>query len=201
MSQKEGRLRSVSLILTGLILGAVMIAPAFANHSPAHTKAQFKKVDKRIAKLSSKVKKLPTTSAVQQLIGEVVVPFAAFLDVNGETRELVTHGPLKYSAKCLINDGGVDKIQVFVDSTAANWQDTNTGGGAGNPANTPVKMFESAGTTNNPYLDRDTSMGSAAVQSAGKTFSLGIDGQTLALGLNVFGHRCYVAGHAAKTTL
>ena len=65
MVQKRSKVHSVGLILTGLLLGAVTIAPAFAYHTPAHSKKQIAKVKKS---LNKKIGKLPTTSAVQQAI-------------------------------------------------------------------------------------------------------------------------------------
>jgi len=72
MSHKKHKVRSIALILTGLMLGALTIAPAFANHTPKHTKKQIAKVKKALSKkiknITNTVKTLPTTSAVQQAI-------------------------------------------------------------------------------------------------------------------------------------
>lgn len=48
---QERRTLSVTSIVLGLILGAIMIAPAFAHHNPAHTKRQVQQVKKQLRKL------------------------------------------------------------------------------------------------------------------------------------------------------
>ncbi len=49
--KRERRTLSITSLLLGLILGAVMIAPAFANHDPGHTRRQIRKLKKEVRKL------------------------------------------------------------------------------------------------------------------------------------------------------
>jgi len=51
----RARARSVGLILTGLMLGAVRSRRAFANQTPAHTKKEIKALNKKLAALDGKL--------------------------------------------------------------------------------------------------------------------------------------------------
>lgn len=55
---KPLRWRHVSLVIAGMMLGAVMISPSFAHHTPPHTKKQIKKVNQKINKVNKKVQVL-----------------------------------------------------------------------------------------------------------------------------------------------
>lgn len=194
--------RSVASVLIGLALGAMMISPAFANHTPAHTAKQIKKLTKKVNKLHAKVKTLPTASAVGQAIdakiASVVKPFYGTLEANGE-QTLITHGSLQLKMRCVVNDGGKDKVFLYFDSTAPDWWwSANESGDGPLPAgaNNEMNGFDASNTTGIAQYTNDIDDGSAAVKVGSTIQYLAIDGEGLGLGLNVFGHRCLAMGHA-----
>lgn len=132
MSHKKSKTRSVGLILIGLMLGAVTISPAFAHHTPKHTKKMIKKVKKA---LNKKIKQLPTTSAVAQsietalderinLFGDSFVKATATPGADEATARtaapkipLLAAGQLSVYGKCF-SAGGTVYGEVFIETSA-----------------------------------------------------------------------------------
>jgi hypothetical protein len=69
--------RSGALVLLGLVLGLVILAPVSAHHSPAHTNSQIKKVQKQVKKLGKTAyrQSAPITIPLDDFaFGEAVCP-------------------------------------------------------------------------------------------------------------------------------
>ena len=110
----------------------------------------------------------------------------------GQTRTLATNGPLTLFAVCT-SEGGTDAIEIQVVSTVAGgWSAAN---GELTVA-TPTSVLSNSVTTDTAsydrFIDRDS-------QIAPDGSFIGIDGESVGLGLNLFGHRCVTA--AAITVL
>ena len=109
---------------------------------------------------------------------------------GGQSQVLPTEGPLTWRAVCTENSGGNDTVDVQVESSAAgSFVVAST---TPMTAGTPVSVLTLGTGTGNTLYANDIDESSAT--AADGTY-MGIDGETVALGLNVFGHRCYTAGH------
>jgi len=121
------------------------------------------------------------------------------MDTDGEEKTIATAGPLEVFARCRLGDGGEDFVEVVVTSSEPGWicaelgvrcdATTLLGSGALSVAlrlRTPAGQLKYA-------LDAD---GSNAIgpDAEGALFFISIDGDTLGLGLNIFGHKCLAVG-------
>lgn len=43
-----GRAQRIALVMLGLLLGAILVAPAFAHHNPPHTRRQLRALDQEV---------------------------------------------------------------------------------------------------------------------------------------------------------
>ena len=121
------------------------------------------------------------------------VPFSVTLDF-GEEADLVTYGDLTYTARCVAEDGGGDpfeQLEVVVTSAEDGWFSTSAGGPL--LASDEDVMFSTSSAVGDTEFDQDIDDGTAI--SAGGDY-LALQGETLALGLNVAGNDCLVAGVA-----
>ena len=127
---------------------------------------------------------------------ESISTFDTYFEVlDGDQSEvtLAENGPLRYFARCTVDDGGTDRIEVLVESTTGEAFEQDEGQLT---ASTPAVIYESiVGTTDESY-DNDVDEGSTAAMEGTTGSYLAIDGETLGLGLNIFGHDCVVAGSA-----
>lgn len=115
------------------------------------------------------------------------------LDGDGAEVTLAENGPLRYFARCTVNDAGTDRIEVLVESTT---DDAFSGDGGDLTANTEEVVFSNSTTTGDPRFGRDIDADPAVAMEGSTGSYIGIDGETLGLGLNIFGHDCVVAGSA-----
>jgi hypothetical protein len=117
------------------------------------------------------------------------IPFYITLDGNGSEQTITINGPLEVFARCKTNDFGNDRIQVIATSAKAGWFITSNT--TPNSANSEFIIFEvirSAGST--IYSNDATTVSIASSDGSYLT----IDGETIGLGLNVFGHSCIAVG-------
>ncbi len=63
-------------------------------------------------------------------------------------------------------------------------------------ADTPVAAYSHSGSTTDPSYENDIDDGSTVAMEGTTGSYIGIDGETIGLGLNLFGHDCVVAGAA-----
>lgn len=129
-------------------------------------------------------------------IAAMAVDATGFVPINaamnfGEDVLLIDNGHLSVRASCEV-DGPSDVVEVYVTSSAAGWYDTYSGS-TPNGAGDEIVMFEISDTNGSPYFEKDIDDG-AAISAAGAY--IGVQGETLALGLNVLGNDCVVAGVA-----
>jgi hypothetical protein len=115
------------------------------------------------------------------------------LNTDAQEVTLAQNGPLRYFARCTVDDGGTDRIEVFIESSVAAFAS-----GDDLAPGVPVQMFSNSSDAATPNYDNSIDDGSASAQQDGRLFYLAIDGETLGLGLNVFGSECYVAGTATS---
>jgi hypothetical protein len=110
--------RSGTLVLLGLMLGLVVLAPVSAHHTPAHTKSQIKKVQKEIKALGKTHyrQSVPITIPVDDFaFGEAVCPAGTEVTGGGAS----------------IDDPAMLSISTPTDGTGSFVTDTGASG-AGN---------------------------------------------------------------------
>jgi hypothetical protein len=110
---------------------------------------------------------------------------------GGQSSVIAQEGPLTWRAVCKENDAGADRIEIEVESSVPGAfveQNSSTPMTAG----TPQAVLTNSVATGSTNYGNDIDESSATAPDGTYT---GIDGETVALGLNVFGHRCYTAGH------
>ena len=123
------------------------------------------------------------------------IPWITILDGDGAEETIATNGALEFFARCRVNDGGQDRIQIFVTSSVDGWFEEDTGGAQ--TAGTEILMFQSNIATGNPSYQEDIDEGSAVAPDGSY---VAIDGEMLGLGLNIFGHSCIAVGNAMLFT-
>ena len=164
--------RSVSHIVLGLMLGAIMIAPAFANHTPSHTANQIQAIRDQ--------------------------HFAFYINGSGR-RTIVSGGGLTIQARCTIRPSPSNDVARFVILTSMNNAalDDNNG-----PEDTdfdkpdsPMLLF-SISQDGRDMEVTDEGAGTTAVSKTGVMLGL----NDYALGLNLAGHgnACFFSGLAVR---
>lgn len=186
------------------VVGASLIASPVGAHLGkfGHLKKHIRQIARKVAnqRINALVPGMITTVGDARYTAlENVETFSTVLDANGATQTLATNGPLRLFARCTINDAGTDRVEVLGDSSVANWfyEDAST---TAQPANTPVVLSSNSAATGTTDYDNDIDDTNFAVRQGNTIHYIGNDGEVLALGLNVFGHACYVSGVALKTT-
>lgn len=127
---------------------------------------------------------------------ESISTFATYFEaLDGDQSEvtLAENGPLRYFARCTVDDGGTDRIQVLVESTTGDAYEEDAGQLT---ADTPVVAYDHVVLTGIEDYSNDIDDGSSVAMEGTTGSYIGIDGETLGLGLNIFGHDCVVAGAA-----
>lgn len=182
----SSRWRALSLLLVGLLAGTLLLPPVSAHISGSvtHTKNHMKK----FFWLKKAANKRFVSSKTYQTFSET-------LDADGAEVDLVTTGPLRYFARCLIDDAGVDRIQILATSSVGPWWEERNET-ASRAADATVLAFSEFASTGSSRFDTDPDDHAMAVVQGGTIHSMGIAGATMSLGLNVFGHKCLVAGAA-----
>ena len=118
----------------------------------------------------------------------ILTPF--YITLDGDTEATIAiNGPLEYFARCTVDAGGRDKIEILATSTEDGWWDED--GFWPLRADDEVLVFLEIGATGQSRYDNDTNEGSAVAADGSY---IAIDGDTLGLGLNVFGHDCIAVG-------
>lgn len=190
---------AIALGVMGAMAASLLISPASAHLGKfGHLKKHIKKIaTQRINALVPAI--VTQVGDPRYTAKENVETFSAVLDANGATQTLATNGPLRLFARCTINDAGNDRVEVLGDSSVANWYHENASTTA-QPANTPVVLYSNSAATGTTDYDDDIDESNFAVRQGNTIHYIGSDGEAMALGLNVFGHVCYVSGAAFKTT-
>ena len=134
-------------------------------------------------------------STVQQRITDLevaasrVTVFAVGLDADGAEATLATNGPLEFFVRCIINDGGSDRIFHMATSTQAGW--FSVGDSTGRVAGEEVLLMSNTVPTGSVNF---TIVSHFAISAAdGSTLTLPIN----SIGFNAFGHVCTVSGTAS----
>jgi cysteine-rich repeat protein len=128
-----------------------------------------------------------------QCLGEAdlaEIPFYVVLDADNSESTIATYGEFRLFVRCRVNQGGNDVIRVMVTRTSAGWF-TDNAAGTSQAAGAEVEMSVRSIATNTANAGVDFDEG-YALGPDGTYVALDADG--LALGLNVFGHRCVAAG-------
>lgn len=115
---KTRSVRSISLVLAGAMLGAVMIAPAFAHHTPPHTKKQIAKVKKAL------IGRIEATAAAADAKFEPTGTITTFgqvkMNVGDPDRTLATVGPFSWVAQCKLSGANDLIAQILITTTEPN---------------------------------------------------------------------------------
>ena len=120
--------------------------------------------------------------------------FYVTLDINLAEQTIATNGPLEYFVRCFINDGGSDRVEIIATSSVAGWYEEDNGSAA-----LPALQEEIILSNSNPTGDDDYENEIDDGSMVGPDGSyMAVDGETVGLGLNIFGHRCVAVGHVIK---
>ena len=124
--------------------------------------------------------------------------FYVTLDTDQEEKIIASFGPLRYFARCSINvdiGGGIfkDRIEIFSTSTESPWYDEVTSLTlAANHEQMVYDISSDPGVeTYNNEIDNGSMVGPGG-------YYMSIDGESLGLGLNIYGHACTVVGSVLK---
>jgi hypothetical protein len=132
---------------------------------------------------------LGVTAAEAKVLESQTKRFYITLDGDGASKTISLFAPFRVFAQCLVNRNGKDKIKIFVKSTTGGWFVNDRNGPL--EAGQRVVLFSEDETTGEAEYTDDDGEGSAA---AGNGAYVSISGETLGLGLNVFGHDCVAIG-------
>jgi hypothetical protein len=132
---------------------------------------------------------LGVTAAEAKVLESKTKHFYITLDGDGVSKTIALFDPFRVFVQCQVNRNGKDKIKIFVKSSAGGWFVNDRNGPLA--AGKRVALFSEDETTGEAEYTDDDGEGSAA---AGNGAYLSIDGETLGLGLNVFGHDCVAIG-------
>ncbi len=133
--------------------------------------------------------------ALQQSVGERQ-SFYVTLDANLAEQTIATNGALEYFVRCRINDGGQDRVQIIVTSTIAGWYNENNSTTAQLASVEIVALAKSAATTTASF-DNDNAEDSNVAPDGS---FISISGESIGLGVNIFGHACLAVGHVNLIT-
>ena len=112
------RIRSVSLILAGIMLGAITIAPAFAHHTPKHTKKMIKKLAKNIKKVKANTYTKAEADGMFFPASELHTFGPLNMQVGAAAIPVLQAGPFTLTARCA--DIGGDVVGgVYIATSAA----------------------------------------------------------------------------------
>lgn len=98
-----GNGQRIGLVMLGLLLGAILVAPAFAHHNPPHTRRQLRALDQEVRQFNVKAS-------------------------LGQTKLLLKVGKVRVRGEC-IDDAGTTRTRVFVaapNGTVVTGDDTST---------------------------------------------------------------------------
>jgi hypothetical protein len=122
------------------------------------------------------------------------VPFSVTMSADGEEATILEHGSLRILARCDVDDGGTDRVTVYVTGSEDGWyHSAPSSTGAGQSAGDEATLASTSDNTGDTRTTRTIDRGAA----------LGADGAWVALqseitmvGVNVHGNACLVAGVA-----
>ena len=148
------------------------------------------------------------STAVQAADKVVVVPlnipsdydsFYVTLDTDQEEKTIATYGSLRYFVRCTINEdvgGGnfMDKVEILSTSTEAPWYDEQSPATA-QVADDEVVVYDTLAPTGTEYYNNEIDSGSLVGPGG---YYMSIDGESLGLGLNIYGHACTAVGSVLK---
>lgn len=141
--------------------------------------------------LNTDVQALETDVQNLQTISQERVPFYVVLDGDGAEQVIATNGPLEYFVRCTV--GTTDVVELIATSSQAGWFGDGDGGNvtSGTAGAEMVAGSRSVGAATASFgNDIDESF---AVAPDGSYMA--VNGEMLALGLNVFGHDCVAVGN------
>lgn len=126
--------------------------------------------------------------------------FYLTLDTDQEEKTIATHGSLRYFARCSINkDDGKgtfeDRIEIFATSTEGPWYEEDNSVTALAANDEVLVFYESTTIIGAERYDNNIDDGSMVGPNG---FYMSIDGESLGLGLNIYGHACTVVGSVLK---
>jgi hypothetical protein len=122
--------------------------------------------------------------------------FYVTLDSNGAEATLVSQGPLRMFARCIINDAGQDRIEIVNTSTANGWFVITEATARSAGEERIVETFAvPTGTTS--IIRGNGVFAGGAIAPDGSAIGVA---PLLGSGFNVFGHACLVDGSAKAFT-
>ena len=115
--------------------------------------------------------------------------FYVTLDGDGAKKTIATNKPLKFVAQCELDSDGEDEVRIFAQSTQSGWFSSKVGEPLSRRQR--VVMFSEDESSGEPTYEDDDGDGSIAAPNGAY---MAIDGDTLGLGVNIFGHDCVAIG-------
>ena len=129
-------------------------------------------------------------------------PFFVTLDF-GEEKTIAKAGPFKVFARCIvIPAGGPDIVRIIVTSEEAGWfaetdEDPIANGGPF-AADAEAAALQEAFPTGLPiYSNNPDKFSAIGPDDDGDLYYVSIDGDTVGLGLNIFGNDCLAVGNVS----
>ena len=138
---------------------------------------------------------LTAVSAEAKVLNSNRKPFYVTLDGNGSRATIAKNGSLTIFAQCLVNQEEEDEIKIIATNSKGGWYDSEHGTFL--RAGKRVVLFSEEEETGEPTYEGDEEGVSVATRNGRY---LAIDGDTLGLGLNIFGHDCVAVGTVTSIT-
>lgn len=203
MSKRNSRTRSVGLILVGLMLGAVTIAPAFANHTPNHTAKQIKRLNKKVKKVNGKFASYYTKAETDQKITAATTYTIKKVAGDGEAT-IASVGGFSVVLTCDIEPASTDDAADLELRTTVNGINLDDNDGPEFSGSDPFDVADSPYAYGYSDVEGDDEADLEGVQSG--LVAVLPNGTMLTvndymIGVNMPLGTCVFAGHVGTTTL
>jgi len=157
---------------------------------------------------------MPVTNAIAdgeglEVVGEDGVEdaehraFFVTMDTDGEEKTIAVAGPFEVAARCdFVAGNNTDVAIVFWTSTTPGAFNANIGPDAtANQERTGFVVVQLSGNKGMTDFRNSGRMNLFGQDADGTLYQVVIEGDTLMIGLNVFGHRCIFAGQISLVEL
>ncbi len=115
--------------------------------------------------------------------------FEVILTTNNATATIIENGPMRLFARCIVNQGGNDRMEIVAISTTPWFEDDSATPRA---ANTEVIIDSDSAPTGTTDITTGDVEVLGMFDATGRF--IGATGEDFIYGVNVFGNRCYARG-------
>lgn len=132
---------------------------------------------------------LAATAADADVLSAKQKRFYITLDGDGASKRIARFGPLSLTVQCRLSRNGKDEVRIIARSSAGGWFASGRNGPLSSTRR--VVLFKEDDNAGDVSYDNDDGDGSIAAKTGEY---MAIAGETLGLGINVFGHDCVAIG-------